>query len=179
MTNDILRYGGLAGLIVGIPLFALSVTMGDQPPPSWGMVLGFGTMLVAFSLIFVAVKRRRDGEGGGVIRFWPAFGMGLGIAFVASLFWVGAWEFALAVSDNNFAHVWAEQMVANAKAKGLGAAEVAKIAADMAEFERNYANPPYRMMMSFTEIFPIGAVVALIAAAVLRNPRVLPARRIA
>lgn len=179
MTNDILRYGGLAGLIVGVPLFAMAVSMGDQPPPAWGMVLGFGTMLVAFSLIFVAVKRRRDGEGGGVIRFWPAFGMGLGIAFVASLFWVGGWELALAVSDNNFAAAWSKQMIADAQAKGLSAAEVAKVAADMAEFERNYANPPYRMMMSFSEIFPIGAMVALIAAAVLRNPRVLPARRTA
>ena len=54
--------------------------------------IGYLTMLVGLSLVFGAIKRHRDAELGGVIRFWPAFGLGLGVSFVASLCYVLAWE---------------------------------------------------------------------------------------
>jgi hypothetical protein len=38
-----------------------------------------------------------------------------------------------------------------------------------------YASPVQRMAMTFTEIFPVGLLVALVSAALLRNPRLLPA----
>jgi hypothetical protein len=40
----------------------------------------------------------------------------------------------------------------------------------------SYANPLFRIPMVFLEIFPVGFIVALISAALLRNPRLLPAR---
>jgi hypothetical protein len=49
----------------------------------------------------------------------------------------------------------------------------------MAEFAVQYADPLYRLPVTFIEIFPVGVLVSLISAAVLRNPRVLPARRAA
>ncbi len=39
-----------------------------------------------------------------------------------------------------------------------------------------YAKPWYRMPMTFAEIFPVGILVSLVSAALLRNPRFLPAR---
>ena len=38
------------------------------------------------------------------------------------------------------------------------------------------ANPLLRMPQTFMEILPAGLLVALVSAALLRNPRVLPAR---
>ena len=46
----------------------------------------------------------------------------------------------------------------------------------MDKFRAQYANPLYRWPMSFMEIFPVGVLVSLVSAAVLRNPRMLPAR---
>jgi hypothetical protein len=40
-----------------------------------------------------------------------------------------------------------------------------------------YADPLYRLPMTFIEIFPIGVLVSLIAAALLRNRRFLPVLR--
>ena len=40
----------------------------------------------------------------------------------------------------------------------------------------NYGNPLYRVPITFLEIFPVGLLVALISAALLRNPKVLPAK---
>ena len=46
----------------------------------------------------------------------------------------------------------------------------------MNELRDAYANPLFRLPMTFLEIFPVGLLIALISAAVLRNPKVLPAR---
>ena len=48
--------------------------------------------------------------------------------------------------------------------------------AEMAQFGEMYANPLIRMPITFIEIFPVGLVISLIAAALLRNSRFLPAR---
>lgn len=47
----------------------------------------------------------------------------------------------------------------------------------MEAFRVQYANPLFRMPMTFTEIVPVGVLVSLIAAALLRNPRFMPLRR--
>jgi hypothetical protein len=62
-------------------------------------------------------------------------------------------------------------------AKGGTPAEVQQAIADAAAFETMYRNPLYRLPMTFVEMFPVGVLVSLITAAVLRNPRVLPPRQ--
>ncbi len=47
----------------------------------------------------------------------------------------------------------------------------------MEHFQAQYANPLLRMPMTFTEIFPVGVLVSLISAGLLRKPGFLPARR--
>jgi hypothetical protein len=46
----------------------------------------------------------------------------------------------------------------------------------MNEFRQQYANPLFRLPVTFIEIFPVGLLVSLISAALLRNSRFLPAR---
>ncbi len=177
MWRRILTHGLVAGGVVGVPLFGLTVARNGQPHD--GVLLGYLTMLVALSAVFVAVKRQRDVAGGGVIRFWPAFGMGLGVSVVASLCYVLAWEAALAVTQLDFGADYAKAMVAHQKAKGLSGEALAKLAAEMDEFARQYRNPLYRLPMSFAEIFPVGLLVSLVSAGLLRDPRFWPAKRAA
>jgi hypothetical protein len=44
----------------------------------------------------------------------------------------------------------------------------------MAAFAPQYADPLYRLPMTFTESFPVGVLVSLMSEALLRNPRFLP-----
>jgi uncharacterized protein DUF4199 len=176
MLRKILSYGVIAGLVVGVALFATTLATNGQPPPSYGMALGYLTMLVALSAVFVGIKRHRDADRGGVIRFWPAFGMGLGISLVAGLFYVLAWELALAVTQVDFAETFANAMIERQKAKGISAEALAELTADMQRFKVQYANPLFRMPVTFVEIFPVGVLVSLVSAGLLRNPRFLPAR---
>jgi hypothetical protein len=176
MLHKILKYGLIAGLVVGIALFATTVATNGQPPPGYGMAIGYLTMLIALSAVFVGIKRYRDVDRGGVIRFWPALGMGLGISLVASILYVLSWEAALAFTGIDFPEVFANAMLERQKAKGMSAEALAKLAGEMEAFKLQYANPMIRMPMTFAEIFPVGLLVSLVSAGLLRNPRFLPAR---
>jgi hypothetical protein len=178
MLRKILQFGSIAGVIVGVPLFGMAVAMSGKPPPTYGVILGYATMLIALTAVFIAIKRYRDLELGGVIRFWPAFGLGLGISFVASIFYVFAWEAALAVTGMDFARDYTEMLIEQQRAAGVTGDALTKFAAEMHEFAANYANPLYRMPLTFIEIFPIGVLVSLVSAGLLRNSRFLAARRL-
>ncbi|AQR74836.1 DUF4199 domain-containing protein [Sphingomonas sp. LM7] len=177
MLRTILTYGVIAGVIVGIPTFGIFTVLAENAPSGWlGMAIGYLTMLVALSMVFLAIKRRRDDDLGGVIRFWPAFGMGLAISVVAGIFYVAAWEAALAMTSTDFIGAYTESLVAEKRAQGVAAAEIAKFAAEMEALRLQYANPLFRLPMTFNEIFPVGLLVSLVSAGLLRNPRFLPAR---
>jgi hypothetical protein len=175
MFRKILVYGTVAGLIVGIPLSVLVVTQKGHDEPN-GLLIGYATMLVALSTVFIAVKRYRDVDLGGVIGFWPALGMGLGISVVAGIFYVAAWETAVAVTHLDFAGSYAATLIAQKKASGVTGAALAKFVAEMEQFKVQYANPLYRLPMTFAEIFPVGVLVSLVSAGLLRNSRFLPGR---
>jgi Protein of unknown function (DUF4199) len=179
MLKKILSYGTVSGLLVGVPmtLFALAFAKNGHEPFSHGMLFGYLTMLIALSAIFVAIKRHRDNDLGGVIGFWPAFGLGLGISFVASVFYVVTWEVAVAIMHVDFGSAYANMLIEKQKAQGVSGEALAKFSAEMEAFKIQYANPLFRLPMSFIEIFPVGVLVSLGAAALLRNSRFMPLRR--
>jgi len=176
MFRKILVYGVVAGVIVGVPLSVMTITMQGHEQHN-GLLIGYTTMLIALSAVFVAIKRHRDLDGGGVIGFWPALGLGLGISFVASVIYVLAWEAATAIAHIDFASGYANAMIAQKKAQGVSGAALAKFTAEMEQWKADYANPLYRLPETFTEIFPVGVLVSLISAGLLCNRRFLPARR--
>jgi uncharacterized membrane protein YhaH (DUF805 family) len=180
MLRNILVYGLIAGVVEGVLLFGTTVALqgnGHHPPLWVGMIVGYLSMLIALSAIFVGIKRYRDADLGGVIGFWPALAMGLCISMIAGVFYVLAWEAAMWATHMDFAGSYAKLMIDQAKAKGVSGAALAKVIAEMDQFKQQYANPLYRLGEGFTEIFPVGVLVSLISAGLLRNRRFLPARR--
>lgn len=176
MLKTILTFGLAAGLLAGVPLFTI-VVLHRGAPPEQGMLIGYLIMLVALSLVFIAIKRRRDTDLGGVIRFWPAFGLGLAISLIAGVIYAAAWEVTLIVTKLDFGTEWAKVTLAQGRAKGLNEAELAKLAAEMDAFKALYAQPLYRFAITLSEIVPVGVLVSLVSAALLRNPRFMAARR--
>ena len=178
MLRYTLIYGVIAGLVVGIPLSITTLTMSGHAMMSYGMVIGYLMMLIALSAIFLAIKNHRDRDLGGVIRFWPALALGLGVSLVAGVIYVIAWEASCAIGHVDFAGGYAKAMIAQQEAKGVTGAALAKVTAEMEAFKVQYANPLYRWPMTFIEIFPVGVIVSLVSAGLLRNSRFLPARRL-
>jgi hypothetical protein len=178
MIRTILVYGVASGLIAGLSLSAVVLLgSGAATHGMTGMAIGYLIMLVALSLIFVAIKRHRDETLGGVIRFFPALCLGLGISFVASILYVAAWEAAVAAAGLDFATGYANSLIAQKRAAGVTGAELARFIAEMDAFKAQYANPLYRWPMTFMEIFPVGVLVSLVSAGLLRNARFMPLAR--
>jgi hypothetical protein len=166
-----LVYGGLAGAIA-ITIIVATLALDLTGHSLW---FGYLVMLAALTMIFVGVKRYRDVECGGVIRFGRAFGLGLGIAIVAGLIYVIGWELYTALTGWNFMADYTASMLEQMRAEGASPAAIQAKQAEMRDMAEMYANPLYRMPMVFAEIFPVGLLIALVSAALLRNPRLLPA----
>lgn len=169
-----LIYGGIAGSIVIAVLIAGFVL--DMPSHATSEWFGYLVMLVALSMIFVGVKRYRDNECGGIIRFGRALGVGLGIAAVAGVIYVIGWEIYVASTGFDLFRDYGAHVVDKMRAAGASQAAIEAKLAEMHSMAERYRSPLFRIPMTFVEIFPVGAVIALVSAAVLRNPRLLPAR---
>jgi hypothetical protein len=170
-----LIYGGIAGAIT-VSLVSAMIGMDLTGHDETAMWVTYLIMLIALSLIFVGVKRYRDVECGGVIRFGRAFLLGLGMAAVAGLFYAIGWEIFQATSGYDFMADYSASMLERMRAEGATAAAIDAKAAEMRGFAETYRNPLFRVPMVFVEIFPVGLLVALVSAGLLRNPKVLPAR---
>lgn len=178
MAKVIFRYGLIAGIIVALPwiIYLPTVPADAKVEDMGGYVMGYAIILVALSMVFLGIKHYRDRALGGVIGFGRAFVIGLGITTIASILYVIGWEVASSMSDFDFSQAWANSIVEEARTKGADAAGIARATAEAADFQRMYANPMVRMPMVFSEIFPVGILVSLISAGLLRNSRLLPAR---
>lgn len=176
MIRRILSFGLLSGFfVIGVSVTVIA-TVGDSPDNGLGLWFGYLTMLVGLSAILVAVKQHRDRDLGGVIRFWPAFGLGLAIAVVAGIAYVIGWEIYLASTHYSFMDKYAEAILKAERAAGVTGAAYAKAVAETDAMRASYANPLMRLGMTFIEIFPVGVLVALVSAGLVRNPKFLPAR---
>lgn len=176
MKRIILVYGFLAGTII-IGIITLLVAMWD--PSSTHVAgmewVGYVVMVLALSLVFFGVKRYRDRDLGGVIRFWDALKMGVGITLVASAVYVAGWESYLAVSQQDFMEDYAQAYIERLKSEGAGPGELEAAEQQMDSYREMYAHPVSRMGITFLEIFPVGLAVSLISAGVLRRRDFLPA----
>ena len=176
MTNIIFLFGTLAGVIViGGMLAVIGWHSGSPEIGDHSLNVGYTIMIVALSMIFFGIKRYRDVELGGVIGFGRAFMVGLGITIVAGIIYVMVWEVYMAATNYTFMNAYADAMIAGERAKGASPEAIAKLTAEMEKLKVDYMNPLFRVPMTFIEIFPVGVVVSLISAAILRNSRVLPA----
>ena len=118
MLRTILKYGVIAGLVVGGLEIVIVAAFSGMPPLKYGMWIGYTTMLIALSAVFVGIKQHRDVDRGGVIGFWRAFGIGVGISFIAGIFYVVAWEVVQAMTHMDFATSYSKAVIAGEKAKG-------------------------------------------------------------
>ena len=182
LLPTILVYGVAGALVVGALMVFGMMSWTDGQPPENGVVVGYLTQLVALTVVFLGIKHHRDRALGGVIKFLPAFGVGVAISAVASLGWVFSWEIVLA-SGFDYSEAMKQMTLAQIeqeRAKGVAEAVLQKKIADAQTFLDLYMNNPLvRMPISFIEMFPAGILVSLISAGLLRNSRFMPERQAA
>ena len=109
-----LIYGVIAGAIaVGAIIAGIALKLPSHFQSEW---FGYTVMLIALSMIFVGVKRYRNAECGGVIRFGRAFAVGIGIAGVAAVIYVVTWEAYVALSGIDYMADYTAKVLADMRA---------------------------------------------------------------
>ncbi|MES2618591.1 MAG: DUF4199 domain-containing protein [Bacteroidota bacterium] len=169
MRKNILTFGLLSGAIITAMMVITSLYFYNNPDYQGSMILGFGTMLLAFSMIFVAIKNYRDKFNNGVITFGKGFTIGLYIALIASSIYVLVWliEFYCFIPD--FMDKYSAHMLKTAEAKGSSAAELAKEVADINSMKGLYKNPIFVILLTYVEVLPLATLVAIISALILKR----------
>ena len=177
MKKNIIIYGLIAGSIVSaIMLFTtnyLSHCQGNLDYDT-SMLIGYASMLLAFSLVFVGIRNYRDKYNDGVISFGKAFKTGILIVLIASTMYVIAWLIEYFFFMPDFIEKYSAVTLDRLKASGASPSEIAEQTKQMADFARMYKNPFFNAMMTYLEILPVGVIVTLISALILKR-KVRPA----
>lgn len=169
MKKYVLVFGIISGLVISIFMSVGMISMGKNPGAEHGMssmLIGYLSMLIVFSLIFVAVKNYRDKQNAGVISFGQAFKMGLLIALIGSTIYVITWGLVYNLYLPDFMDKYAATMIKNAKPEELN--EVIKEAQG---YKDMYKNPVMFTFITYMEIFPVGFIVSVIAAIILKRKK--------
>ena len=119
--------------------------------------------------LFFGVRSYREQQADGRLTFGRGFAVGILIVLISCAFYVGTWEIIYFKLAPNFMSDWTAHAVEQARASGASQAKIDETVRQMAEFKRIYDNPLTNAAVTFLEPFPIGLLVALISAGVLRR----------
>lgn len=172
MKKVVLKYGILAGMIEVVIGFGLMSVLigGSMANIKYSELIGYTTMIVSLSLIFFGIKAYRDQEQGGVISFGQAVKIGILISLIASAFYVVGWMLYYHLgSGRELMDAYFATTVEELRNSGQPAAEVQAEIDKMEGFREMYQQPIVMIGMTFLEIFPVGLIISLIAAALLKR----------
>lgn len=165
MAKLILAYGIPAGLLI---ILGIIVGIEFGANQEW---LGYLIMFIVFSTIYVAVKKYRDEELGGVVTFGKAFVVGLGISIVAGVVYVTVWEIYSSFDGHQFIDNYTNSMIENIRASAKSPEEMAAAIAEIEAMAEQYRNLLYRLPLTFLEVFPPGVLVSVASALALSNQK--------
>lgn len=169
MKKNVLVFGTIAGVIISAFMFISMLFFDSTSDFSGAMLVGYASMLVAFSFVFVGIKNFRDKYNDGLITFWKAFSIGFLISLIASTFYVITWMLELKFVIPDFMENYGAQMLKQARESGASQIEIDKTVAEMASYKEMYKNPIFLALLTYMEILPVGILVTLISALILKK----------
>lgn len=169
MKKTVWTFGLVSGAIMAALMIATMPFVNALGKHS--LLLGYAGIVAGFLCVYFGVRSYRDNVLGGSIGFGRALCVGLLIAVIGSLCYVATWEVLYYRFMPDFYAKYAQSAVEQARASGQSEAEVAKTRVAMDAMVKNADNPAWVAAMTFIEPFPVGLIVALISAGVLRRRR--------
>jgi len=140
--------------------------------------IGYGSMLIALSMIFFGIKSYRDNYQNGAIKFGKGLQVGMLITLLASLIYAAVGETYYQIDPEGQAAMmtkYTDHHLNKMRERGAVLTEIEQKTREMAEMQEMQKNPVIRFGMALAIIFPVGIIVTLISAAVLRKREFLPA----
>jgi uncharacterized membrane protein len=174
MKKNVTVFGLIAGLIVSTLMVLSMARCYSDPNLEHSMLIGYASMVLAFSFIFVGIKNYRDKYSDGLITFGKAFKIGLYISLIASSIYVIVWLIDFYVFIPDFMDRYVAQALREAKASSASAAELAKKTKELASNQELYKNPIMVILFTYMEILPVGILISLVAALILKRKPAAP-----
>jgi hypothetical protein len=168
MKKTVLTFGLIAGAIISL-LMGGSLLLADKIGSGHSMAIGYTIMVASFLLVYFGIRSYRDNTLGGQISFGRAFACGILITLITTVCYVAMWE---VLYFNFMPHFmdgyWAAQ-IHKVQSSGQDAATIAAQVAAIQHSQQLYQNPLVNMAYTFMEPLPVGLIITLISAAVLRR----------
>jgi hypothetical protein len=169
MNKNTLVFGLIAGVISSVWFIASTFIDPANFDYDNGMLYGYITMLIAFAFIFVGVINYRDKFNGGAITFGKAFKVGLYISLIASTIYVVTWMLDYYFFIPDFLDNMEKAYISKQQASGASVEAIEKTRQEMAQYKEWYKNPLFTAALTYTEILPVGLIISLCAAAILKR----------
>ena len=172
MRRNILVYGFISGVLVStFMLISMNYASHCEGNVAYetSMLIGYASMIIAFSLVYVGIRNYRNNYNGGVISFGKAFKIGILIVLIASTLYVVAWMIDYFFFMPDFMDKYAAHAIDKLKADGASQVKIDKEVKKMADMTRMYKNPLFTAMFTYAEILPVGLVVTLISSLILKR----------
>ena len=169
MKKIVWTFGLISGAIMAVFIVATMPFLDAFEDHS--LVVGYTGIVAAFLLVFFGIRSYRENVLRGTIGFGRALTVGLLIATIGSVCYVVTWEILYFKFMPDFYSKYAQSAVDQARKAGKSEAEIAKTRASMDEMTKNAKNPIWVFAMTFLEPFPVGLVISLVSAGILRRKR--------
>lgn len=175
MKKIVIVCGLIGGLVVILPMLLLTDACYKDGNFEGGMVIGYTSMVLAFSMVFVGIRNYRNKYNNGLISFGKAFKVGFFIVLIASTIYVIAWLISYYNFMPDFAEKYGMHMINQLKAGGASQAKIDAATKEMADFAVMYKKPYYVIMFTYIEILPVGLLVTLISSLILKRKKAVAA----
>ena len=175
MRKTVLTFGLISGVLISVLMYISFLQIDENMNFESSEIYGYLTMLVSLSFIFVGVKMLRDKHQSGKITFVRAFLAGLYISIISSVMYAVTWEVYLYNSKVDFMKIYSAGQLEKMKKEGASETEIQEKAETMKSLTEIYDNPVLRFGMTISEMLPVGILVSLITAGILRRKEILPA----
>lgn len=168
MKKTVLTFGLISGAISAATMLA-TIPIADKLGFGKGEILGYSVMVLSALMVFFGVRSYRENAGGGRLTFGRGFAVGILITLISSACYVATWELVYYKLMPDFADKYAAHMVERAKASGASQQKIDEQVRQAKQFKQMYDNPIINVGITFMEVFPVGLVVTLVSAGILRK----------
>jgi Protein of unknown function (DUF4199) len=168
MKKIILTFGLISGLTMSV-LMGGSLLLAGRIGSSHSLALGYTIMVAAFLLIYFGIRSYRDNALAGQISFGRAFACGILITLISSVCYVVMWEILYFNFMPHFMDSYFAAQIHKLQSAGLDAATTAARVAAIQHSQQLYQNPLVNMAYTIMEPLPVGLLITLISAALLRR----------
>ena len=168
MKKTVLTFGSIAGVMIAF-LMNAALLLSNRIGPGHSMPLGYTIMVASFLLIYFGIRSYRDNELGGRISFGRGFACGILITLITTVFYVVAWEIIFFNFIPHFMDSYFAAQIHHVQSAGLDPATTAARVAAIQHSQQLYQNPLVNAAYTFIEPFPVGLIITLVSAALLRR----------